>query len=59
MSDETRDPVCGMSVDPENAAAEAEWNGKLYSFCSIPCHAKFLREPAKYAEKTPPAPSSH
>ena len=47
------DPVCGMSIDPESARAEEEWNGKLYSFCSFPCLVKFRRNPAQYAAGAP------
>jgi len=29
-----RDPVCGMMVDPKNAPAKLDYNGKTYYFCS-------------------------
>lgn len=44
-----RDPVCGMEVDPETAAARAEHEGKTYYFCSKSCEEKFKAEPEKYA----------
>jgi len=28
------DPVCGMEVDPEHAAASAVYRGKTYYFCA-------------------------
>src|SRR5687768_18521665 len=28
------DPVCGMRIDPDDAAGTAEYGGKLYYFCS-------------------------
>jgi len=43
-----RDPVCGMTVDPTRAAAQAEHGGETYYFCCAGCAAKFRAEPAKY-----------
>jgi Cu+-exporting ATPase len=43
------DPVCGMTVTPESAAATVEDGGKLWHFCSKGCAAKFQADPAKYA----------
>lgn len=45
----TRDPVCGMSVDPHGAAATASYGGATYYFCSTPCRDKFQQEPQRYA----------
>lgn len=38
---ETKDPVCGMSLD-EGMALHAERDGKTYFFCSEHCRQKFL-----------------
>src|SRR5882672_236469 len=43
-----RDPVCGMSVVPEKAAAAVEFEGKKYFFCTKSCAAKFEKEPKRY-----------
>lgn len=43
-----QDPVCGMSVDPGNAAAVQQYDGKTYYFCSRPCAARFAAEPARF-----------
>ena len=43
-----RDPVCGMTVDPARAAAEADHAGTTYYFCCAGCAAKFRAEPEKY-----------
>src|SRR5277367_1421459 len=53
-----RDPVCGMAVDPERAAAKADYAGKTYYFCSAGCAAKFRAEPERYlaAKPLPPTP---
>jgi Cu+-exporting ATPase len=43
-----KDLVCGMSVDPAKAASTAEYDGKLYHFCSRGCAGKFRKDPARY-----------
>src|SRR5580704_4403043 len=49
-----RDPVCGMTVDPQRAAAKAEHAGNTYYFCCKSCAEKFRAEPGKYLHaKTP------
>jgi YHS domain-containing protein len=42
---ETKDPICGMTVDP-NTAIHAESNGATSYFCSEHCRQKFLSAPA-------------
>jgi len=44
-----RDPVCGMTVDEENARFETDWKGKSYYFCSPGCLASFKAHPEKFA----------
>jgi Cu+-exporting ATPase len=34
QSTKARDPVCGMLVDPEQAAESVEYQGHTYRFCS-------------------------
>ncbi len=46
-----KDVVCGMSVDPNNAAGTSEYEGKTYYFCSIVCKRKFERNPTEYVKK--------
>ena len=36
------DPICGMEVDPENAAGVIEREGKRVYFCSTHCRDKFV-----------------
>jgi Cu+-exporting ATPase len=43
-----RDPVCGMHVDPQNAAGSVAYQGENYYFCSKGCAAKFQADPEKY-----------
>jgi YHS domain-containing protein len=45
---ETKDPVCGMSVNPEKAAAASVLNGNTYYFCSRSCRDKFEKAPGTY-----------
>jgi YHS domain-containing protein len=42
------DPVCQMSVKPENAAAKVEYVGRVYYFCSQECHQHFTAHPRWY-----------
>ena len=42
------DPVCGMSVDPENAAAQSKFEGRDYYFCSVACKTQFDANPGNY-----------
>lgn len=48
-----RDPVCGMSVEPEKAKAKVEHGGKSYYFCSAGCAQKFEQAPEKYLAAVP------
>src|SRR5437016_9527284 len=43
-----KDPVCGMSVAPEKAAAKIEHAGNMYYFCSKGCAERFSRDPEKF-----------
>ncbi len=43
-----RDPICGMNVEPETAAAHVEYGGASYYFCSKGCAKRFEQGPEKY-----------
>ncbi len=45
-----KDPVCGMMVNEEKAAATSEHMGKTYYFCSKGCKVAFDKEPKKYLQ---------
>lgn len=47
-----RDPVCGMEVVPQAAAAERTLDGQLYVFCSKACVERFDADPLKYAPRS-------
>ncbi|MEO5830699.1 MAG: heavy metal translocating P-type ATPase [Rhodanobacter sp.] len=50
-----KDPVCGMTVDPQTAKYHADHDGQTYHFCSARCHENFVADPAAYlAERKPP-----
>ena len=55
----TRDPVCGMIVDPKVGGPEAgkpshEHGGHIYHFCNPRCLDKFAAEPGDYLTATDP-----
>ena len=61
-----KDPVCGMQVEPAQAAGKLEHGGKSYFFCSGHCLEAFRKEPERYvghaghahaAAKPAPAPA--
>ena len=44
-----KDPVCGMEVDPAQAAGgEHEHAGTTYFFCNPGCRDRFVTDPARY-----------
>ncbi len=46
---QTKDPVCGMMVDPATAKGGShEYKGTTYYFCNPKCNEKFRAEPEKY-----------
>ena len=45
------DPVCGMAVQPETAAAQTVYQQKTWYFCSTRCQARFTADPAAYLSK--------
>lgn len=47
-SSSTRDPTCGMRVDPATAPAHVEYRGHRYFFCSKDCGAVFALDPEKF-----------
>jgi P-type Cu+ transporter len=41
MAERFRDPVCGMMVDPDKAAAQGTYGGQIVYFCSTGCKVKY------------------
>jgi Cu+-exporting ATPase len=52
-----KDPVCGMSVHPDEAAGHHEHGGVTYSFCCTPCLEKFRADPVRYLQKRESQPA--
>lgn len=42
------DPVCGMTVAPDEVRHVAEHGGVTYAFCAVGCRTRFLKNPARY-----------
>ncbi|EPE94981.1 heavy metal translocating P-type ATPase [Rhizobium grahamii] len=49
-----RDPVCGMTVDPEAGKPSLQYGGVIYHFCSEGCRQKFEATPEVYLTSTDP-----
>jgi Cu+-exporting ATPase len=47
------DPVCGMEVEPETAAAAWEHKDITYYFCSLGCMEKFKQDPDHFLNMDP------
>ncbi|HEX5726783.1 MAG TPA: YHS domain-containing protein [Longimicrobiaceae bacterium] len=51
------DPVCGMEIDAETAAARIDHGSHVHYFCSTACRDAFVADPARYHD-THPAPAA-
>jgi Cu+-exporting ATPase len=47
---EVVDPVCGMTIAPEDATGHAGYQGKTYYFCNPSCEERFRAAPEDYVE---------
>lgn len=61
---QVRDPVCGMQIEPGDAAGTRTVGGRTFYLCSADCLAKFDRAPETYARRAPtdearPAQGAH
>ncbi|WP_439569623.1 heavy metal translocating P-type ATPase [Sphingopyxis sp.] len=54
-SEDTTDPVCGMTVDPATTPHVATHGGAHQYFCSAGCLAKFEADPGRYMAGREPA----
>jgi YHS domain-containing protein len=43
-----KDVVCGMTIDPETAAATSKYKGQTYYFCAWGCRVAFDKDPEKF-----------
>ena len=46
------DPVCGMQLLPEKAAAKVDYQGQTYYFCAEACRKQFEAEPERYVAES-------
>jgi Cu+-exporting ATPase len=49
-----KDPVCGMMIDSESAAAQSTFQDRTYYFCSQQCLRDFEAQPDRYVESAKP-----
>ncbi len=49
------DPVCGMTVEPEDAAGTSEYDGRTIYFCNLSCKERFDAGPQKFLQQQPEA----
>jgi Cu+-exporting ATPase len=50
-----KDPVCGMTVDPQKTPHRHRHDGHDHHFCSAGCRNKFAADPGRYLEPKAPA----
>ena len=50
---EVLDPVCGMTISPDDAVGHADYKGQTYYFCSANCKRQFDQDPQRYASQQP------
>jgi Cu+-exporting ATPase len=48
------DPVCRMTIRPEDAVGKSEYKGKTFYFCAAGCKEKFDKDPEAYLGEKPP-----
>ena len=46
-----RDPVCGVEIRPGFEAANINYQGQTYHFCSVECRDLFREKPSQYVSK--------
>ena len=49
------DPVCGMTVTPEEAAGKVAHKGQTYYFCGVRCLKAFKADPEKFLQGEAPS----
>ena len=56
---EVHDPVCGMTIAPDDAVGHVEHGGQTYYFCSDDCLQRFRANPSSFVgEKSAPQPAA-
>ena len=53
---EVLDPVCGMTISPDDAVGHVEYKGQTYYFCSPSCLDQFRSTPGAFLDERPAGP---
>ncbi|HEY7293958.1 MAG TPA: YHS domain-containing protein [Dehalococcoidia bacterium] len=48
MTEQVKDLVCGMALDPSTATIWSQYGGQRYYFCSAACKDRFEQNPADF-----------
>ena len=57
LTHEVVDPVCGMTISPEDAAGQHEYQGQTYYFCAESCLERFRADPEAFVGETRATPA--
>lgn len=57
MSKEVVDPVCGMEIIANEAAAQSTYQERTYYFCAPGCKVQFDQNPEEYVQEQDTQPS--
>jgi Cu+-exporting ATPase len=55
---EVLDPVCGMTISPDEAVGHLDYKGQTYYFCNETCLDRFRATPEAFLGKQPTAPAT-
>ena len=55
---EVIDPVCGMTISPDDSVGQVEYKGQTYYFCAPSCLEQFTATPEAFLGDRPSAPVS-
>ena len=57
VDDPVVDPVCGMTISPDDAVGQVEHKGQTHYFCSQGCLDRFRSNPDSFVHKNTPGPA--
>jgi Cu+-exporting ATPase len=52
IDQKVKDPICGMMIEPAEAAGRVDYKGQNYFFCSKNCLERFRADPEKYLKSS-------
>jgi Cu+-exporting ATPase len=52
------DPVCGMTISPDDAVGHLDYKGRTYYFCSHSCLDRFRATPEAFLSERPSTPAT-